>query len=77
MTTEIMQNAITTDDSTITGVSSTMLDAANEENIENIDRFCCLTQLNITLTHVHLCHEGATQGKLVLHYKEVWGCCLR
>ena len=29
-----MQNAITTNDSTITGVSSTMLDAANEENIE-------------------------------------------
>ncbi len=32
-----MQNAITTDDSTITGVSSTMLDAANEENIENMN----------------------------------------
>ena len=33
VTKEIMQNAITTDDSTITGVS-TMLDAVNEDNIE-------------------------------------------
>jgi len=34
------------------------------------DRFCCLTQLTITLTHLHLCPEGAAQGKLLLHSKK-------
>jgi len=34
------------------------------------DKFCCLAESNIALTHLNLRPAGAAQGKLLLHSKK-------